>query len=140
MEKKKQVTHDCFKYASVGEVKSSHMKYTSHWVSQAKPKTNKGQTGYVQYKVLTGELLNGNDWQQMDNLIHTFFPQQEVQEVVGVGHAHFSLHLRPSKGGVDIAWASPLFRLPQLRKPTPHVSVIERRRLKGGRWRNRGGC
>lgn len=63
----------------------------------------------------------------MDNVIHTFFPQQEIQEVVGVGHTDFSLHLRPSKGGVDIAWASPFFCLPQLRKPTPHISVIEAR-------------
>ncbi len=47
--------------------------------------------------------------------------------MVGVGHAHFSLHLRPTKGGVDIARASPFFCLPQLRKPTPHISVIEER-------------
>lgn len=62
------------------------------------------------------------------SFIQTFFPQQEIQEVVGVGHAHFSLHLRPTKGGVDVAWASPLFCPPQLRKPTPHVSVTEERR------------
>lgn len=64
------------------------------------------------------------------SFIQTFFPQQEIQEVVGVGHAHFSLHLRPTKGGVDVAWASPLFCPPQLRKPTPHVSVTEERRKK----------
>lgn len=64
----------------------------------------------------------------MDNLVRTFFSQQEIQEVVGVCHAHFSLYLWPSKGGVDIARASPLFCLPQFRKPTPHISVGEERR------------
>lgn len=69
-------------------------------------------------------------WSAKDiySFIQTFFPQQEIQEVVGVGHAHFSLHLRPTKGGVDIARASPLFCPPQLRKPTPHVSVTEEKR------------
>lgn len=114
-----------------------HVKYTSHWVSQAQPQKKKKlahKCGYVQHDVLTEELLYGSDWQYMDNLIRTFFPQQEIQEVVGVGHTHFSLHLRPSQGRVDIARALPLFRLPQLRKPTPHISVIEERRFnKDGR-------
>lgn len=65
----------------------------------------------------------------MDYLIHTFFSQQEIQEVVGVGHTHFSLHLRPSQGGVDVSWALPVFHFPQLRKPTPHLSVAEERRF-----------
>lgn len=55
--------------------------------------------------------------------IHTFFSQKEIQEVVGVRHTHFSLHLRPPESGVDIARASSLFCLTQLREPTPHVSV-----------------
>lgn len=71
------------------------------------------------------------------SFIQTFFPQQEIQEVVGVGHAHFSLHLRPTKGGVDVAWASPLFCPPQLRKPTPHVSVTEKKRREMKREKQR---
>ncbi len=50
---KKQVTHDYFKYASVGEVKSSHRNYTSHWVSQAQPKKDKGKTMHI-----NGEMHN----------------------------------------------------------------------------------
>lgn len=57
--------------------------------------------------------------------------------MVGVGHAHFSLHLRPTKGGVDVAWASPLFCPPQLRKPTPHVSVTEKKRWEMKREKQR---
>lgn len=55
--------------------------------------------------------------------LHTFFSQQEIQEVVGVGHSYFGLHLRTSEGGVDISWAVPLFGLAQLWESTPHISV-----------------
>lgn len=55
--------------------------------------------------------------------LHTFFSQQEIQEVVGVGHSYFGLHLRTSEGGVDVSWAVPLFGLAQLWEPTPHISV-----------------
>lgn len=44
---KKQLTYDYFKYARVGEVRSSHMKDRSHWVSQAQPKKAKGNTKHM---------------------------------------------------------------------------------------------
>ena len=59
----------------------------------------------------------------MTNFIHTFFPQQKIQEMVGVSHAHFSLYLGSPQGGVDISWALSLLCLPQFREPTPHVPV-----------------
>lgn len=49
----------------------------------------------------------------------TFLPQQKVQEVVGVGHAYFSLHLRTSEGGIDLP-GTPLLCPPQFRQPTAH--------------------
>lgn len=42
--------------------------------------------------------------------------------MVGVGHSNFGLNLRSSESGVDVARAVPVFRLPQLREPTPHFS------------------
>lgn len=55
--------------------------------------------------------------------IHTFFPQEKIQEVVRVGHSHFGLHLRPSQCGVDVAGALRLFGFTQLREPAPHISA-----------------
>lgn len=53
----------------------------------------------------------------------TFFSQQEVQEVVGVGHAHFRLHLRASQGGVDVPGTLALLSLPQLGEPAAHLTA-----------------
>lgn len=63
-------------------------------------------------------------------VVHTFFPQQEIQKVVGVGHSDFSFHLRPSEGGVDVAGAALLFSLPQLWEPTPHFSKREEEKIR----------
>lgn len=119
---KKTVTHDYFKNASVGG-ELCHITWCLTWILQArlsgrtKPLGHK--RGFLQYELLTGE-----QWflTTRPDCVHTFFPQQEIQKVVGVGHSNFSLHLRPSEGRIDVARTTPLLDLPQLWEPTPHFS------------------
>lgn len=104
--------------------KSSHMMHVSlsfMGSAQALNKNTANKWSYVKYSDFFLTWLTE---------LHTFFPQQEIQEVVGVGHPNFCLHLRPSEGGVNVARATPLFCLSQLREPTPHISV--RRDMKRG--------
>lgn len=56
----------------------------------------------------------------------TFFPQQEVQEVVGVDHAHFGLYLRTPQGGVDVPGTLALLSLPQLGEAAAHLTAVGR--------------
>lgn len=54
----------------------------------------------------------------------TIFSNEEVQVTVGIGHAHFGLHLWSLQGGVNLPWTVVLWHRLHLAQPAAHGSTV----------------